>query len=85
MTKNHFNLDVTDAVAEYFLCVMQDFYADPKNEDVDILMYWEDCKIKCMKGWKKIMKQKHAYDFNKHLSLCTDISLRNIERISLKN
>ena len=84
MSKHPFNEDVTDKVTDYFLSLVEEFYANPQNEDADILMYWSQCQQKSMRGWKKVIKQRHPFNFNDRLAKCTDISKRNIERISLK-
>ena len=78
------NEDVTNMVAAYFLTLVNQFYSNPKNKNADILMDWSQCQQKCMKGWKKMVKQLHPFNFNDRLAQCTDISKRKIERISLK-
>ena len=83
MKENTENEDATDQVADYFLSIVQEYYANPNNTG-DVLMFFKQCEEKCLRGWKKIMINTHPYDFNQHLSECTDISKRKIEGISLK-
>ena len=83
MSKNNADYEATDEVVSFFLTIMHNFYTNPANEG-DVLMYFKEFEMKCIRGWKKQMICKYPYDFNSQLSQCTDISKRKIERISLK-
>ena len=81
----HVSYNATDNVAEYILAQMDDFYSSHPDAEDSFLLFFKQIMRRVLKGWKKRMMNRHPNHFNDEMSKCTDVSKRQIERISLKD
>ena len=77
--------DATDEVVNDIIAIMDYFFNTHPDADDYFMLFFKIVIQRVMKHWKLRMRQRRPFDFNARLSECTDISLRQIERISLKD